>query len=107
MATFLGPFVKGYAFSDEKLASKFKFDPSDKGRANTCVDAILETALPDDAYVSVTPACLNGTEEIVAVIVLDDDFNKERLQKKPLPRLHPSIERIMEVLDGQDVWEKL
>ncbi|KIJ41520.1 hypothetical protein M422DRAFT_255428 [Sphaerobolus stellatus SS14] len=107
MATFLAPFVKGYAFSDAKLASKFKFDPSDRGKANICVDAILKTALPDDAYVSVTPGYLDDKQEIVAVIILDDDFDKERLQKKPLPPLDPSIERIMEVLDGPGVWEKL
>ncbi|KIJ46952.1 hypothetical protein M422DRAFT_29128 [Sphaerobolus stellatus SS14] len=102
----LAPFVKGYAFSDEKIGSTFAFDASDKLEVNVITTLIIKTVIDEDAYLSLTTAYIIGTpKRLVVVIALDDDGDKERLMKKPLPPLHPSLERILDVLDGPDVYE--
>ncbi|KIJ47982.1 hypothetical protein M422DRAFT_28523 [Sphaerobolus stellatus SS14] len=100
-------FVKGYAFSDEKMASVFGFDASDSNMANKCFKAVIETALGDEGYLTLTCAYKDDPKKSVVVIVMDDDNDKESLMKRPSPgSLHPSISRLMEILEGPDVWKK-
>ncbi|KIJ46956.1 hypothetical protein M422DRAFT_249701 [Sphaerobolus stellatus SS14] len=102
----LAPFVTGYAFSDEKIGSLFAFDASNQARVDVITTLIIQTVLDEDGYLSLTTAYTIATpKRLVVVIALDDDGDKERLMKKPLPPLHPSLERILDVLDGPDVYE--
>lgn len=108
--TYVHEYVKGYAFSNEKLASTFKFDVSDSTLANMHITTIMELVLGDEGYITVTCAHKEHRKpkRLVVVIVVDDDDDEERLIKRDLPKdtPYPSISRIMEVLDGPDVWRK-
>jgi len=105
----LKTFVKGYGFSDEKIGAKFGFDGlSEPDKVDAAVEHIVKNVLEDEAYASLALGYqVDRTGKAVVIIVLDDDDDKERLLKKPLSKPHPSIVRIMEILDGPAVFKPI
>lgn len=103
-------FVKGYELNDEKVGSAFGFDGLAEPRnVDVHVRAIAKTALDDEAYEALAVARrMDDKGKVVFVLVLDDDDDLEKLRERPLPNpLHPSIEKIMVVLDGPDVYNTI
>ncbi|KIJ38204.1 hypothetical protein M422DRAFT_259108 [Sphaerobolus stellatus SS14] len=107
----LGTFVKGYEFNDEKIGSAFEFDGlAQPHRVESLVDTILRTALDDDGYeaLAVGNRVDHDDGRSVFILVLDDDYDLEKLKERPLPKLlHWSVERIMLVLDGPHVYKPI
>jgi len=106
----LKTFVKGYEFNDEKIGSAFGFDGlAEPRKVDVHVRAIAKTALDDEGYEGLAVARrVDDKGRPIFVLVLDDDDDLEKLKERPLPKsLHPSIKKIMIVLDGPDVYKPI
>jgi len=96
-------YIKGFAISRPKIAEFFDFEPDSPMEEF----AIYETIrwLNRDAFMFI--ACgmkPDGTRRLV--IVLDDDDDEETLKGRPPKTFRSSIEAVLPVLDGRDIWER-
>jgi hypothetical protein len=97
-------------FDEAKLGKTFGFDAFAEARHfDNIMRIVMDTVVADDAYVMLYPGKRPYSQKAPGgyVIVLDDDDDEERLKAKPLPEVHSSIIRIMDILEGPGVWEKL
>lgn len=95
-------FIKGYEISWDKVAAIVK-----PFKVDAAIDVVIEQFLDCDGFMYI--ACgLRAGHEITRplVIVLDEDYDEEKLKKRPLGELHSSVKWVKDVLDGPDVWER-
>ena len=98
-----GHFIKGFEISRPKVATIV--DPS---KVDIAIVIVVVEHLDRDGFKFI--ACGDRPGHRITrplVIVLDDDDDEEALRQRPLGDIHPSILRVMEILEGPDVWENV
>ncbi|PPQ85924.1 hypothetical protein CVT25_014801 [Psilocybe cyanescens] len=106
MGHHLKPFVRGYAFDREKIGAVFEFDHlKDPSKVLSIIGFVLERIVNSEADVALTVVYKPGAEnEMLSVIVIDDDFDEEKLKNRPMRPLHPELDQYMNILTGPCVW---
>ncbi|KIL58785.1 hypothetical protein M378DRAFT_15257 [Amanita muscaria Koide BX008] len=97
-------YIKGFAINREKMAAFHELEPG----SPTVEMAIHLTIryLNRDAFLFIGCGLKpDGGRQLV--VVLDVDYEKDKLKERPLKPLDSSLNNVMPVLDGPDIWERV
>jgi len=95
-------YIKGFEINRDKVAT---IVPCDK--VDVAITIILEQCLDRADFKYIACGYREGHKVTwPLVIVLDDGFDEQALRKRPLGKIHQSVQWVMDVLDGPDVWER-
>ena len=95
-------YIKGFAISRPKIAEFFEIEPHSPMEESIIHETIRW--LDRDAFMFVGCGIKDGTRRLV--IVLDVDYDEDVLKRRPSKPLSPSLNAVLPVLDGPDIWER-
>ncbi|PPQ92163.1 hypothetical protein CVT25_008788 [Psilocybe cyanescens] len=105
MGYYFKSIVKGYAFDSEKIGAVFEFDHlKDPSKVFRTIGYALERIVNSEADVLFTAVQAPDVEDGLTIIVIDDDFEEEKLKNRPMRTLHPELDQYMNILTGPCVW---
>jgi len=97
-------YIKGFAINREKMAAFHKLEPGSPA-VETAIHYTIRY-LDRDVYLFI--GCgLEPDGECQLVVVLDVDYEEDKLKGRLLKPLDSSLNNVMPVLDGPDIWERV
>ena len=76
-------------------------------KVESAIEIVIEKFLDRDGFKYMACGRREGSKSWDLVIVLDDDYDEEKLRQRPLGEIHSTVLWVMDVLEGPDVWERV
>jgi hypothetical protein len=95
-------YIKGFEINRDKVATIVPC-----AKVDVAINIIIEQYLDRAGFKYIACGLREGHRvNWPLVIVLDDGFDEQALRESPLGEIHWSVQWVMDVLDGPDVWER-
>jgi len=96
-------YIKGFAINREKMTAFHKLEPGSP-EVETAIHFTIRY-IDRDAFLTIDCGLLpDGGRRLV--VVLDEDDEEDKLKERPLKPFDSSLNEVMPVLDGPDIWER-